>query len=247
MQMKAKIQENFNRAVPSYDLVASIQRQTAQQLIDYIRETDLTFSTVLDIGTGTGFVPDLLLPKHPNVSYLLNDLSPTMLDHVKNKFKDYPNITYQLGDAENTPFPMVDLIVSNLAFQWFENLEESISNLWQKTNVLAFSTLLEGTFSHWEQQCDAIGFDHGLHAYPSFAQLVDYCQSVGPCEAFFYQKTYTLPFKTSLEFMRYLKLLGANTPSTLEAPPIKKVLYALTDEVIADYKVFYGVLIKSKS
>ena len=247
MHMKTKIQENFNRAAPSYDLVASIQKQTAQQLIDHVRETDLTFSKVLDIGTGTGFVPEILLSQYPNISYLLNDLSPAMLDHVKNKFKDYPNVTYQLGDAENTPFPMVDLMVSNLAFQWFENLEESINNLWQKTNVLAFSTLLEGTFSHWAQQCNAFGFDHGLHAYPSFTQLVDYCKAVGPCEAFFYQKTYTLPFKTSLEFMRYLKLLGANTPRTVEAPPIKKALYALTDEVIADYKVFYGVLIKSKN
>lgn len=247
MTLKSKIQENFNRAALTYDSVASIQKRTAQQLLDYLKMTNAQFSKILDIGTGTGFIPEILLTQYPNSSYILNDISPAMVTFVSKKFENYSNIAFHIGDAEQSVFPKIDLTVSNMAFQWFENLEYSIKSLWKDTTIMTFSTLMEGTFSNWSQYCHSQGLNSKINNYPSYRQLVDYCNALNAHQAYFYQHTYTSSFNTPLEFMRYLKLLGANTPKNHEPSFLKKSIYQLNDGITANYNVFYAVLIKLDS
>lgn len=247
MNSKNKIQENFDRAASTYDSVSSIQKQTAQQLLTYLQMTNAQFSKILDIGTGTGFIPEILLTLYPNLSYILNDISPAMVTFVSKKFENYANIAFHIGDAEYSVFPKVDLTVSNMAFQWFENLEHSIKSLWKDTTIMAFSTLMEGTFSNWSQYCHLQGLDSKINDYPSYRQLINYCNALNAHQAYFYQHTYTLSFNTPLGFMRYLKLLGANTPKNDEPSFLKKSIYQLNDGITANYNVFYAILIKSTS
>ena len=64
MQLKRKIKHRFNGASNSYDKVACVQKQSAELLVQKLQEFDKLFypQTILDLGTGTGYIPEILLP-----------------------------------------------------------------------------------------------------------------------------------------------------------------------------------------
>ncbi|MGI2299477.1 methyltransferase domain-containing protein [Candidatus Cardinium hertigii] len=136
---KAYIQRNFNRASPSYDAVASIQKKCATHLVGCLKNHFPTChpDTILDLGTGTGYIPEILLYSFPETKFTLNDLSSTMLDTVKKKLPS-KKVTYILGDMELQDFDFHDLITSNLALQWVDDLYKTIRKFYEKSRFLLF-------------------------------------------------------------------------------------------------------------
>jgi malonyl-CoA O-methyltransferase len=149
--LKKKIQERFSAASTSYDDVGSVQKECAHVLVDLLTKTQPYFypHSILDLGTGTGYIPDLLMPLYPKSFYTLNDLSQTMLEKAKGRFGTLPGVRFQKGDFEKTEFPRHDLVISNMAFQWAENLPSLIQRYRSQSSMLVFSCLLEGTFHEW--------------------------------------------------------------------------------------------------
>jgi malonyl-CoA O-methyltransferase len=81
------IQTQFNKASQSYDDVATIQKKAAYYLVnELLKYYPIIPKTVLDIGTGTGYVPELLLPKYTSCAFYLNDNAQNMLDVCQVKF-----------------------------------------------------------------------------------------------------------------------------------------------------------------
>ena len=93
MQLKTKIKNHFNRAGNSYDKVACVQKQSAGLLVKKLQSFDSSSypQTILDLGTGTGYIPEILLPHYQNSLYTLNDIAPKMIEIVENKFLDRDN------------------------------------------------------------------------------------------------------------------------------------------------------------
>lgn len=64
--------------------------------------------TLLDIGSGTGFVVEVLLPHlSPEDSVVLTDISPEMLERAKKRFASRvtPHMQYVVADGETLPLP----------------------------------------------------------------------------------------------------------------------------------------------
>lgn len=116
------MQSYFNKASHSYDGVAHIQKKSAQFLVEKLCECPaFNPKTLLDLGTGTGYIPELLLPRLPECTFHLNDLSNEMLTVCQSKFSQYFNIHYLPEDMLHLNADIYDCIISNLALQWMDD------------------------------------------------------------------------------------------------------------------------------
>jgi malonyl-CoA O-methyltransferase len=87
-----QMQTRFNRASKSYDDVACVQKDAAGFLVGkLLKYQNFIPQTVLDVGTGTGYIPELLLEKFPEASFYLNDIALEMLEVCKGKFAKTQN------------------------------------------------------------------------------------------------------------------------------------------------------------
>ena len=95
INIHSTIQNNFNKASTSYDFVATIQKQAALFLVEKVLESKIKRpKTILDLGTGTGYITEFLLKSFPNSAYLLNDIADKMLEVCKSKFVHYKNVAW---------------------------------------------------------------------------------------------------------------------------------------------------------
>ena len=141
MPDKALVKKRFSRSLKTYSDEAEIQQTMAEKLSAMIVRRQTRFRRVLEIGAGTGLLTSLLDEKITWESRIVNDLAGDCASfHVSRR-----NTVFLPGDAENLewdngPF---DLICSNAAFQWFEDLPAFLKKIklsMSQTGLLAFTT-----------------------------------------------------------------------------------------------------------
>ncbi|MGI2299012.1 methyltransferase domain-containing protein [Candidatus Cardinium hertigii] len=241
---KAYIQRNFDRASASYDATASIQKKSATQLIDCLKKHFPTChpDTILDLGTGTGYIPEILFYAFPESKFTLNDLSSNMLDQAKKKLPS-KKVSYILGDMEVQDFDFHDLIISNLALQWVDDLYKTIRKFYEKSHFFAFSCLLDGTFSEWFKIFIDASLPPPIHWYPSRPALAHYIGSLQPSKYFCDTCAFDLVFSNAADFMKYLKALGANySHQHIPISDLKNIIKIYRDTIKVTYKVFFCIL-----
>jgi malonyl-CoA O-methyltransferase len=245
ISVKKKIANRFNTASNSYDSVAQIQKYCAEFLIKKLLEIESSFDpqTILDLGTGTGYVPEFLMQYYPKSSYTLNDIAPKMIKMVKNKFAKHSNFEFCIGDMENIDFKDHELIISNLALQWASDLTGTIQKLYKKSKVLAFSCLLDGTFYEWNDVLKSYGLTSASIKYPKLEDLILFCKKLGADQFCFELKDLQLRFSNACLFMQYLKKLGAGA-SNINIPisALKSLIADHNNELLVTYKVFFGIM-----
>ncbi|MBI5346721.1 MAG: methyltransferase domain-containing protein [Chlamydiae bacterium] len=242
---KTAISANFNSAASTYDNYALVQKKAARILVDSIDE--ILPKTALDVGAGTGFVTEILIKKFPDAIYTLNDIANEMLNQARRKFFDRSNITYNVADAENAIFPKhpYDLVVSNLTFQWFENIKLGIKNLWDQSQSLFFSTLVKGSFLEWSNVHKKLDIPCRMDTYNEIYELKKICLDLNPRQFFFKVENESFFFEDPLEFIRCLKRTGANTPlQKNQVFSLNKILKQFPYGMPVNYKIFYGAMIR---
>lgn len=242
-----RIQHNFNKASSSYERVAHIQKQAASSLIHQLKiMEDFNPRTILDLGTGTGYIPEFLIPLYPNAFFYLNDIAQDMLSLCAEKFSNYSNITYVHGDMRVLNNDVFDVVISNLALQWLDNLWEGLRFFYTKSSkFFAFSIVVNGTFQEWKdltKQYQDINFQN----YPTVKELINYCCILNKSGPFSYWIVdYPLLFNSPLEFMQYLKKLGAAAvKNPMGFKNLKQLLAQNTQPLTTSYKIFFGILRK---
>ena len=223
-----QIQTRFNKASRSYDDVAIVQKNAAKFLVGKLfNHQNFIPKTVLDLGSGTGYITELLLKKFPKSSFYLNDIADEMLAVCKAKFAKAANIYYFPGDMLKLNADIYDCVISNLALQWVGNLEDALSFFCSKSsNVFAFSTLLEGTFEEWENIINKYQPIQIMN-YPRAEELISLCNELKRHDQIFefWLMDFPLSFDDPVGFMRYLKSLGASAPGNLvHLSNLKKLL-----------------------
>jgi malonyl-CoA O-methyltransferase len=156
----ARIASSFGQAL-DYDTYATAQRQVALRLAGHIAALplpDLPLSErprVLEVGCGTGFLGEALLPALPHGDWTMTDIAPAMLERARLRMDGWERIAYRVMDGEHPdmagPF---DLICSSLAVQWFDDLAAGLHRLaalLRPQGWLAFSTLAQGSFAQWRE------------------------------------------------------------------------------------------------
>ncbi|KGJ93864.1 malonyl-ACP O-methyltransferase BioC [Colwellia psychrerythraea] len=154
---RVNIAKSFGSASKSYDVSARLQRFSGKHLMPWLpNRNDLT---VLDLGSGTGFFTDLLAGSYSQVIGL--DISSEMLSFAREHRNK--NIIWLEADAHKIPLKdnSIDFIYSNLVIQWFDPLDEAITEMLRVLKpggLLIFTTLVDGTLhelkSSWKQVDD---------------------------------------------------------------------------------------------
>lgn len=245
--MKNKIRTNFDRASNFYDEIAQVQLECAKILVQNLKNCNIDFypNKILDLGAGTGYVSELLLPLYPQAYFTLNDISPNMIRLAQKKFSDQVRFEFDVTDMEMYDLKEFDLIISNLAMQWLDNLYLSIENFFSKSKIFAFSCLLKGSFIEWKDILKLYGIHSVVRNYPTEEEILDFIKKLKTTAFFTQTKFFTLTFENVYSFLRYLQQLGASS-SNIKVPLqiLKKINMHETKEFKITYKIFFGILTK---
>lgn len=82
---------------------------------------------ILDVGAGTGLFSSFFLKAIPNARLTLIDLSEKMLEIAGNRFRDYPQTRFIVGDYVAQGFPeKYELIISSLSIHHLTDQEKAV-------------------------------------------------------------------------------------------------------------------------
>ncbi len=91
---------------------------------------------VLDIGTGPGHIPMLLVERLSDVTVIGIDMSEHMLRHAERRRVQSPHaarVEFRIADAKNLPFPRetFDVVASNTILHHIADPRQFISEAWR--------------------------------------------------------------------------------------------------------------------
>lgn len=201
---KDLVKLRFENSFPTYDSHALVQREMAQKLSEYIlTHCGNEYKKVLEIGCGTGFFTRHIVEDMNIKKLLVNDISPEVIGYVE---KITPYCNYLIGDMEHIIFEnKFDIVASNAAFQWAEDLEAMIKrfyNVLKPNGVLAFTTFGERNFEQMTKISDR------KLMYKSIDELAD---MFGGFEIkIIKHEICEMEFNTPTDVLRHIKNIGAN-------------------------------------
>ncbi|CAN5464453.1 hypothetical protein BH10PSE12_BH10PSE12_15480 [soil metagenome] len=244
---KDRIGAAFGAAAGGYDEHAEVQRIAAHTVADLAALLTLRADArILEIGCGTGLLTRELRGRWPEAELVVTDLAPAM---VARAARD-PMLsgTFLAMDGEQPWFEGAhfDLIVSSLAFQWFEDLPSALVRLvglLRPGGSLIFSTMARRSFAAWRAAHVACGVIAGTPDYPSLESLR--AMLAGFPDAFAFDEDYPLACDSAKGLIAHLKGIGANVPVEGRAPltpgELRRVMRAFEDAGAQDgYHVVFG-------
>lgn len=136
-----KIQQSFSRASIKYDILAGLHREIGRELTRKLRELHKDFSTILDVGMGTGWLTNRLAHIFPEAKVTGLDYAPGMIEQARKQEGPFECV---LADINDAPFPdgAFDLVTSNLAFQWMTPVDQAFG---QCHRILKNEGVIQGT------------------------------------------------------------------------------------------------------
>ena len=203
---KARIRQSFERAAPSYDSAAAIQRRICVRLADGL--PTIAPARLLDAGCGTGYAQATLQERFPAAHAIALDLSPAMLQRVKNP------CSRVAGDLEQLPLAdaSLDLYWSSLAVQWCDlaaALREARRVL-RPAGRIALASLGPATFHELRHAFAGVD-DHrhtlGFHTAGEIRQMA---RDAGLSTDDVQNRTETAHYADFRTLLRSVKAIGAN-------------------------------------
>lgn len=255
---KQKIKASFSRHAFEYDHWATFQKSVGEKLL---LQLDNPFTHILDLGCGTGWFLKKLQEQYPRAKLTALDLAPEMLRHSQERLAGAP-IDWIEADMDEYIYgpERFDLIFSNLALQWSENLDALLQQLalsLKPHGELHFSVLgqhtlkeLKQTFSkYFPQQQES------LHPFHSAQQIRLALSSANFQSIFWAEEWVEREYPSSKHLLKSLKHLGASSGAQANMPNHPKVFKKFLQEydqqyqtpasqVHATYEVFYIRAIK---
>ena len=203
---KELIKIRFNKKLDSYDENARIQNKMAKKLIEYLPKND--YGSVLELGCGTGMLTRYVSERINYENYLALDIVPNCEKYIKQL---NPEIEFVAGDIEEfvkNSQQQYDLIVSNAALQWIENLPEFIKLLTERLNqsgILLFSTF--GT-ENFREIYYVIGKTLPYYSVKEFQTALT------KFEPRIEEELHVMAFKTPIEVLKHIQNTGVNAISS---------------------------------
>lgn len=182
--MKGAYSLRFSRSASTYDRWAVPQRESALELVNFVKPE----GSVLDLGCGTGFVSSFL-PEGCNPTGL--DISEGMILKYR---RDFPKGV--LGDAEYLPFKdrSFDYVLSNFSLHWTD-LGKSLPEALRIARVgVGVSLPIEGSL-------EGLGFP-----FPSEREVLE---AVGSSSVEKFVKDIPVPFR-GWELVRFFHYTGSS-------------------------------------
>ncbi len=243
MTRKQRVAAAFGAAAATYDSAAEAQVRSADLLAARVLAAGLPPAPrVLEFGCGTGLLTRRLLPALGG-AWTVTDLAPAMVAACRAALPD-ADAEFRTMDGERPDLPAnsLDLVVSNLAAQWFTDLPAAIERLaacLKQGGRLILTTLGAGSFAEWRQAHGALGLACGTPEYPSAIDLAGELAPFGVHEVV--AAPVVVRYANGMAFLRALKAVGAGTPAADHRPlppgDLRRVIAALGAPCAITYEV----------
>ncbi|OOZ42378.1 malonyl-[acyl-carrier protein] O-methyltransferase BioC [Solemya pervernicosa gill symbiont] len=173
---KQQLRSAFNRSAERYDEVAVLQREVASRMLERLELVKIEPKTILDLGTGTGQCVQWLMKRYRKAKVIGLDLAEAMLPRVRAHGSLLRKPGLVCGDIERLPLAdkSVDLIVSSLALQWMNSIDEAfaeIARVLRPGGLLMFTTLGPDTLKELRLSWEAV--DNGSSHVNRFLDMHD--------------------------------------------------------------------------
>lgn len=244
MSRKDQVAAAFSAAASTYETAARAQDIAAAHLTAIVGGLNRpAVPDVLEIGCGTGLLTRRLRPVIAG-RWLVTDLSAAMLETARRSVAD---AEFRVLDAEKPDLAdrRFDLIVSNLAAQWFTDLGATMAGLaalLKPGGHLAFSTLGEHSFRQWRLVHQALDLPCGIPLFPSAKVFAAQLPPGTRTE----EQDFTLDYPHGRAFAAELKRIGAGTPTPGHRPltvkDMRRVLERLGQPAAMTYHVLHAVI-----
>ncbi|MDD5774050.1 MAG: malonyl-ACP O-methyltransferase BioC [bacterium] len=225
LNYKEKINLNFSKAALNYDREAVFQQETGRLLVDIIRKEKPRADTILDLGTGTGFLIDKISNFYPKAQIYGLDIASGMVEIAEKKFKDKKNISIIEGDIDALPFPRnsFDLIISNASLQWcapfdarkdLENTFKGIADVLKEDGVFYANLFGEKTFNELRSSLKTLDLIYPLNflAKNALHDLLKKSGFISHIESKLFYKYYP----DLMTFLKKVKEIGAGNITPLK-------------------------------
>jgi len=210
---KRDISRSFSGASTSYDDFASLQRTIGEKLMAQTILSNHPFGTILDAGSGTGFLTSKLRETYTDNNIIALDIADAML--IKAKQNQISDVDFVCADAEKLPLANESIasIFSNLAFQWSTNLPAVFSESYRvmKTGgVLVFSSFGPTTLCELNDAWSSADGSVHVNSFTSAEKITAYLGAAGFIDSHVHYQTITFHYPSAIELMRDLKGMGAH-------------------------------------
>ncbi|WP_334108362.1 malonyl-ACP O-methyltransferase BioC [Methylobacillus sp.] len=257
---KARVRASFDRAAGSYDAAAILQQEIRTRMLERLELVKIAPQVILDAGCGTGHASVALGKRYSGGSVISLDLALGMLQQT---LAHYPLLKRILGskrpaalcaDIEQLPLSdnSVDLIWSNVAIQWCNNLDQAfgeIARVLRTDGLLMFSTFGPDTLKELRV---ASGNEHvHVSRFIDMHDIGDALVRAGFADPVLDVERFVLTYDDVMAVMRDLKAIGANNAAAGRARGLlgRGFLARLTaayeqfrheGKLPATYEVIYG-------
>ncbi len=224
MNWKNNVIRNFDKNSITYDQNCEVQKAIAQSLAADLPDNK-NISDILEIGCGTGNLTQYLLCLYKNKNLCITDISPAMIDMAKEKLPD-KNIKWAVFDGENPDISQkYDLIVSNMAFQWFEDMDSTIINLSKSLNdggSLFYSVPSKESFKEWKTTLESLNLPSGILDFTAPPSI-------------YRQEEMQVNYINAFDFLHSIKDIGAGAPRKNYTPLSPKQIKQACTKFDKDY------------
>lgn len=221
---KARISAAFGAAATGYEGHADVQRIVARTVAELAGQRAAPKDArILEIGCGTGLLTRDIRAHWPAAELIATDLSPEMVGQAAKGAMLAGMFLPMDGEQPWFDGPWFDLILSSLAFQWFDDLPGAVarlSGLLRPGGSLIFSTMGERSFAGWRAAHGATAAEAGVTDYPSLEALR--AMLAGYADAFVFDEDYVVNWGSARGLMAHLKGIGATVPVE-GRPPLSPV------------------------
>lgn len=216
---KRSLRASFERAASSYDEAAVLQRAIADRMLERLDVVKLVPASVLDIGSGTGYVARALMRRYPRARLHAADLAHAMVRQARahTRFRRWLARTpgaFVCADLERLPFAEAsfDMIVSNLTLQWCDPVAvfAECRRALRPGGLFMFTTFGPDTLVELRAAWHAVDERPHVHGFLDMHDLGDLLVRAGFAEPVMDVERFTLTYADVLDVLRDLKRLGAH-------------------------------------
>lgn len=221
---RKRVAAAFDRAAPSYDAHAVLQRTVAERLDERLEVVRMDPEWILDAGAGTGTGARLLRKRYGRARVVLVDFAPCMLRTARSKARKWLSREgYLCADTSALPLPAasVDLVFSSLALQWSGDLEAACTELrrvLKPGGLLMFSTFGPDTLRELRRSWAEVDRHVHVHAFMDMHDIGDALIRAGFSSPVLDVERITLTYPDLHGLMRDLKRIGASNASAGRPP-----------------------------
>ncbi len=259
---KRQMRRAFSRAAKNYDATAVLQREVCTRMLERLDYIKLQPQRIMDVGSGTGWGTRQLVAKYPSAQMVSLDIAIGMLQAARGTSNWWQKIFSQqktamlCADVEALPIASnsLDMVWSNLAVQWCNDLPATIGDLHRVLKVeglLMFSTFGPDTLKELRQAFHGVDSHNHLNRFADMHDIGDMLSHGGFAEPVMDMEYLTLTYDDVRSVLHDLKAIGANNATAGRAQGLmgKHAFQSLVTnyealrrdgKLPATYEVIYG-------